>query len=62
MPNPNNPYPIYMMMRKSERFSLAELVDALKEAARADERIKTGGGNPRMILERTVIAICGSMR
>ncbi|MCF8078962.1 MAG: hypothetical protein K9K88_06750 [Desulfobacterales bacterium] len=58
VPNPKNPYPIFMTMQKSERFTLPELVGALKEAARADERIKTGGGDPRMILERAVFALC----
>ena len=56
--NPNNPYPIFKLLRKTERFSLRELTAGLRQVARCDLRIKKGGGDPRLILEQTVIALC----
>jgi DNA polymerase-3 subunit delta len=56
--NPKNAYPVYQLLKKSEGFSLQELTDGLREVARCDLRIKTGGGNPRLILEKAVIAVC----
>jgi DNA polymerase-3 subunit delta len=56
--NPRNAYPVYQLLKKSEGFSLQELTDGLREVARCDLRIKTGGGDPRLILEKAVIAVC----
>ncbi|MGD8369712.1 MAG: hypothetical protein PVG78_18890, partial [Desulfobacterales bacterium] len=58
--NPKNAYPVYQLLKKTDRFSLRELTDGLREVARCDIRIKTGGGDPRLILEKAVIAVCNA--
>jgi DNA polymerase-3 subunit delta len=58
VPNPNNAYPVFQLLKKSGRFSREELTAGLQEVARCDLLIKTGGGDPRLILEKAVIAIC----
>jgi DNA polymerase-3 subunit delta len=58
VPNPKNPYPIYQLLKKSDRFTTTHLRSTLRELARADMQIKTGGGDLRIILERVVLSIC----
>ena len=60
--NPANTYPVYQLLKKSDRFSRADLLKALEAVAEADIRLKSSPLNPRLILERVVWAICGSQR
>ena len=57
--NPNNPYPIYQLFVKSERFSMDELLQAFEHLAVADHRIKSGTENKKTTLETAVVRICG---
>jgi DNA polymerase-3 subunit delta len=54
----NNPYPVYQMFLKSDRFSVEELLTAFEHLSRADLRIKTGSENKKLILEELVFNIC----
>jgi DNA polymerase-3 subunit delta len=56
---PKNPYPVYQLFRKSERFSSEELRQAVAVLSQADRRIKSGADNKQLILEKLVWSICG---
>jgi DNA polymerase-3 subunit delta len=56
--NPNNPYPVYQMLIKSDRFTKQELLNALECLNAADVRFKTGGQHPKLILEEAIFRIC----
>jgi len=56
--NPNNPYPVYQNLRKSERFSREELLNAIRLLADADRRMKSTGQDPVLVAEDTIIKIC----
>ncbi|MFZ5569210.1 MAG: DNA polymerase III subunit delta [Thermodesulfobacteriota bacterium] len=58
--NPNNPYPVYLLVRKSGNFSLAELVDGLRIPHAADLRMKSSAQSPRLILENALTRILGN--
>ncbi|MFP4306424.1 MAG: DNA polymerase III subunit delta [Desulfococcaceae bacterium] len=53
-----NPYPLYQLFRKADRFRPAELADAMGRLAEADHLLKSSGKNPRLVLERAILAIC----
>ena len=55
-----NPYPVFQMFLKSERFTKEELVDALEILSRADLRLKTAGQSPKLVLEEVIFQICRS--
>jgi DNA polymerase-3 subunit delta len=59
--NPNNPYPVYQMLKKSERFTKQELLAALNHLSEADLRLKSTGQNPRMVLEDMIFRIFGKV-
>lgn len=59
--NPNNPYPVYQMLLRSERFTTNELIEDLKSLSEADLRLKSIGGNPKIILEKVIFHICGDL-
>ena len=54
----NNPYPVFQMFQKAERFSRQELIDAFEHLSKADMRIKTGSENKKLVLEELVFNIC----
>lgn len=56
--NPKNAYPIYQLLKKSERFSKAELIQAFETLNAADKKLKTGGGAARLVLEKVILEIC----
>ena len=56
--NPKNAYPIYQLLKKSERYSKAELFDAFETLNAADRKLKTGGQNARLVLEKVILEIC----
>ena len=56
--NPNNPYPVYLLVMNSERYSLDELYTAVETSCKADIRLKSTGENPKLVLEDLVIRIC----
>ena len=56
--NPKNAYPIYQLLKKSERFSKDELIRAFETLNAADKNLKTDGQNARLVLEKTILGIC----
>jgi DNA polymerase-3 subunit delta len=56
--NPNNPYPIYLQLKKSERFSKEELINAFETLHTADKQLKSGSQNPKLVLEKVILSIC----
>ncbi len=60
--NPKNAYPIYQLLKKSERFYKEDLFNAFETLNAADKKLKTGGQNPRLVLERVILGICRTER
>lgn len=56
--NPANAFPVYQMLKKSDRFSQADLLEALNAVNVADLKLKSSQLKPRLILERVVLQIC----
>ncbi len=56
--NPKNPYPIYLLLKKTQRFSKEELLNAFEVLSAAERNLKTGGQNPRLLLEKVILDIC----
>jgi DNA polymerase III subunit delta len=56
--SPGNPFPVYQTLKKADRFSRAELVDALGAVGEADVKLKSSALAPRLVLERLVWQIC----
>jgi DNA polymerase-3 subunit delta len=56
--NPKNPYPVYQMLLKCERFTTDELIAVLESLGQADLRLKSTGQKPRLILEKLLLSIC----
>ncbi len=46
------------LIPQAGRFDRDELVEALKDAAEAERRMKTSQGDPRLVFERWVIGVC----
>ena len=59
--NLNNPYPVYQMLLRSEKFTTNELIEELKRLSEADLRLKSTGENPKIILEKVIFHICGGL-
>lgn len=57
-PNPNNPYPIYLLLKKTDLFTMAALVSAYARLGQIDVQLKSTGQNPRILLERLIVDIC----
>jgi len=58
--NPKNAYPIYQLLKKSERFSKEDLIQAFQILNTADKKLKTGGPDARLVLEKVILGICGT--
>jgi DNA polymerase-3 subunit delta len=56
--NPKNAYPIYQLFLKSERFSKGELLKAVESLSAVDKKLKSGGQNSRLVLEKVILEIC----
>jgi len=59
--NPNNPYPVYQMLLRSEKFTTNELIEDFKRLSEADLRLKSTGGDPKIVLEKVIFHICGGL-
>ncbi|MBL0717618.1 MAG: hypothetical protein JJV89_06175 [Desulfosarcina sp.] len=57
-PNPKNAYPVYMMLKKSDKFTEHELIDIMESIHEADIRFKSTGQAPELILESIIFKIC----
>ncbi|MGB5746464.1 MAG: hypothetical protein WBM69_05755 [Desulfobacterales bacterium] len=58
--NPKNAYPIYLLFKKSERYSKDELLEAFDSLNEADKKLKSSGQNPKLVLEKVILDICGA--
>ncbi len=56
--NPKNAYPVYQLMKKSERYSKTELLAAVGLLNETDAQLKLSGQDPKLILERLVLRLC----
>jgi len=56
--NPKNAYPVYQLMKKSERYSKTELLTAVGLLNETDVQLKLSGQDPKLILERLVFKLC----
>jgi DNA polymerase-3 subunit delta len=56
--NPKNAYPVYQLMKKSERYTKSELLAAVGLLSATDAQLKLSGQDPKLILERLVFKIC----
>ena len=53
-----NPYADYMCFQRAERFSLAELRAYMEGIFDADLRLKSSGGQARLVLEKLLLGMC----
>ena len=56
--NPKNGYPVYQLLKKSDRFSKSELMAAIGDLNETDIQLKTSSQDPKLVLERLVLRIC----
>lgn len=57
-PNPNSPYPVYLIFQKSENFSLNELKNAMIALGDLDYQLKSSAIEARIGIENLLINIC----
>ena len=55
---PDNSYPVYKMLIKSEKFTKNELIDDIEHLSQADFRLKYTKQRARIILEEAILWIC----
>jgi len=60
--NPNNPYPVFLLFGKSEKFTKEELFNSIEYMSKADLRLKSTGQNPKLVLEDAIFHICRKVR
>ena len=53
-----NPYGDYMCLLRAERFSMSRLRRYMDGIHDADFRLKSSGGNPRLVIERLILGMC----
>lgn len=53
-----NPYGDYMCLLRAERFSMSRLRRHMDGIHDADFRLKSSGGNPRLVIERLILGMC----
>ena len=56
--NPKNPYPIYLLLKKSDGFSRDALISAVEILAEADKKLKTSSQSAKLVLEKAILGIC----
>ncbi|MFO7971802.1 MAG: hypothetical protein R6U40_08635 [Desulfobacterales bacterium] len=56
--NPKNPYPVYQMLLKSERFATDELIAVFEVLSQTDLSLKSTRQNPGLLLEKLILFIC----
>lgn len=56
--NPNNSYPVYQTLIKSERFTNDKLYELLEALSEADLLLKSSRQDPKLILEKLIMRIC----
>jgi DNA polymerase III subunit delta len=56
--NPNNAYPVYLMLKKAALFSMEELMRIYGELSDVDMLLKSTPQDPRILLETLLLHIC----
>jgi len=56
--NPGNPYPIFLILQRTENFTKEELAAAFEALHHSDRQLKSTNRNPRLVLEKAILAIC----
>jgi hypothetical protein len=46
-----------LALRQARKFSRSQLVEGMAELYGADSRLKSGGGNPRAVMESLVVSL-----
>lgn len=57
-PNPQNSYPVYLLVKKAANFGSVELQQLLGAAHEADQRLKLGSRDPELVLGRILLLAC----
>lgn len=57
-----SPYADYMCFQRAERFAMAELVVHMESLFDADLRLKSSGGQPRLVMEKLILGMCLAAR
>jgi DNA polymerase-3 subunit delta len=57
-----SPYADYLCFQRAERFALAELVGHMESLFDADLRLKSSGGQPRVVMEKLILGMCLAAR
>ena len=60
--HPASPYPLYLLMQKSDRFSRMDLIQAIVSLDQANLSLKSSSLNPELILDGMLLKICGLPR
>lgn len=53
-----NPFADYMLFQRADKLSFSALRRYMAELCAADFRLKSSGGNPRLVMERLIINLC----
>lgn len=56
--NPKNPYPIYLNLKKTEKFRMEELTDIYVLLGHTDMKLKRSVQDPKLVLEEVILKIC----
>ncbi len=56
--NSKSPYPVWELIKKSENFSMDELLFAFECLKKADLHLKSSGQDPKTVLEYVILNIC----
>ncbi|MDY6951060.1 MAG: DNA polymerase III subunit delta [Thermodesulfobacteriota bacterium] len=54
-----HPFAVYKTFAQADNYRLDDLAEALEALLDADIRLKTSGQDPKLVLERVILAICG---
>lgn len=57
-----SPYADYMCFQRAERFAMPELVVHMESLFDADLRLKSSGGQPRLVMEKLILGMCLAAR
>lgn len=53
-----NPYPVFLLLKKVQHFGMDHLMRLMQLLGEADERLKSGALHPQAVLEHVVLAFC----
>ena len=56
--NPNNAYPVFLLLKKSDLYSKQELIQIIDYLYEVDFRLKSSAQKPTLLLERLIMRIC----